>query len=114
MKKSTNQVTVIEDDDNWIDGTPITQEEINSIAKAIANDFKGSGHCYTCPNGHTYFIEACGTPMIISECFSCGEKIGGKEILVKNNAFNSEMDQLVNKYQEKRGEENNVEEVKRK
>jgi hypothetical protein len=71
---SSKQVYNIEDDDNWIDSNPITREETNSIAKAVANEFKGSGmpikklifniaesnmllllsigHCYTCPNGH--------------------------------------------------------------
>jgi hypothetical protein len=51
--------------------------------------------------------------MKIAKCFICGEKIAGKVLLVENNLFNSEMDQLVSKYREKKCEENGVNEGKR-
>ncbi|KXN71786.1 hypothetical protein CONCODRAFT_5497 [Conidiobolus coronatus NRRL 28638] len=92
------------DEDSFII-SPVTQAELNSIAMALANDLDGPVHCYTCPNGHPYVIDACGVPMTINECFICKEKIGGDYyirqnglLLVKGNRFDHKMNQLIGKY----------------
>lgn len=35
------------------------------------------GGWYECPNGHTYYVDACGRPTEILSCATCGAKIGG-------------------------------------
>ncbi|CAG8695162.1 16339_t:CDS:2, partial [Acaulospora colombiana] len=47
------------------------------IFKAMSGEFTGSGHWYSCPNGHPYTIGECGMAMQSSRCPGCGASIGG-------------------------------------
>ena len=59
---------------------PPTKQELQQIRSALfAADpvLAYSGHAYTCPNGHVYFIGSYGGAMQESHCPECGSAIGG-------------------------------------
>ena len=61
---------------------PPTREELQQIRSALfAADhmLAYSGHAFTCPNGHTYFIGECAGAMQASRCPECGSAIGGSQ-----------------------------------
>jgi hypothetical protein len=44
--------------------------------KAVMRKALGGGW-YACPNGHVYYVDACGKPTQVLACSTCGAKIGG-------------------------------------
>eukprot|EP01094_Clydonella_sp_ATCC50884_P029605 TRINITY_DN9326_c0_g1_i1.p1 TRINITY_DN9326_c0_g1~~TRINITY_DN9326_c0_g1_i1.p1 ORF type:complete len:2486 (-),score=415.42 TRINITY_DN9326_c0_g1_i1:106-7416(-) len=52
------------------------------------------GGWYECPNGHTYYVDACGRPTEVLHCATCGAKIGGidHELDPTNRAASAEVD----------------------
>ncbi|ORY02657.1 hypothetical protein BCR34DRAFT_521231 [Clohesyomyces aquaticus] len=57
---------------------PVTSEERRSILTAMANELRGTGHWYTCENGHPFSIGECGMPMEEARCPQCNSQIGGR------------------------------------
>ncbi|KEY72970.1 hypothetical protein S7711_04644 [Stachybotrys chartarum IBT 7711] len=62
------------------DGTyePVTVEEIRAVYAAMAREFLGTGHWYTCENGHPFTIGECGMPMEQARCPECRAPVGGQ------------------------------------
>lgn len=56
----------------------VTSEERHAVVAAMAAGFRGTGHWYTCVNGHPFTIGECGGPMEQSVCPECGAPIGGR------------------------------------
>jgi len=53
--------------------------------KAALRAILGGGW-YACPNGHSYYVDACGRPTEILKCSECGAEIGGLDHdLIKTN-----------------------------
>ncbi|KJZ69945.1 hypothetical protein HIM_10668 [Hirsutella minnesotensis 3608] len=57
---------------------PVTADELRAVYAAMAVEFRGTGHWYTCTNGHPFTIGECGMPMEMARCPECGERIGGQ------------------------------------
>lgn len=57
---------------------PVSSEERTAVYKAMALDFRGTGHWYYCENGHPFTIGECGMPMETSQCPQCGSPVGGR------------------------------------
>jgi len=73
----------------------LTREEKMEIHRAMASEFRGSGHWYQCPNGHPYTIGDCGGAMVTSSCPECGETIGGaSHVLTVNNRRDNEFESM--------------------
>jgi hypothetical protein len=58
---------------------PVSNEEKAKVYKAMACDFRGTGHWYCCENGHPSTIGECGRPMETSQCQQCGSPVGGHD-----------------------------------
>lgn len=58
--------------------SPVTNEEMENIVKAMAREFRGTGHWYRCANGHPFTVGECGGPMQQAQCPQCGAPIGGQ------------------------------------
>lgn len=58
--------------------TSVTNEEKRAVYAAMATSWSGTGHWYTCPNGHPFTIGECGGPMEESRCPQCDAVIGGR------------------------------------
>jgi hypothetical protein len=50
---------------------PTMPEDLTKMAQTVLG-----GRFYACPNGHPFYVDACGGPTMEGKCF-CGEKIGG-------------------------------------
>ncbi|CAH1761849.1 12644_t:CDS:10 [Entrophospora sp. SA101] len=62
----------------------LTREEKMEIHRAMASEFRGSGHWYQCPNGHPKGI-----------CPECGETIGGAaHVLTATNRRDNEFESM--------------------
>jgi hypothetical protein len=60
--------------------------------KAVMRKALGGGW-YACPNGHVYYVDACGKPTEVLACATCGAKIGGVDHeLLDDNRNMSEQD----------------------
>ncbi|KAL7929042.1 hypothetical protein V8C35DRAFT_203887 [Trichoderma chlorosporum] len=57
---------------------PVTAEELRAVYNAMAKEFHGTGHWYTCENNHPFTIGECGMPMEEARCPECGARIGGR------------------------------------
>lgn len=57
---------------------PMRDEEWRAIMSAMSNDFRGTGHWYTCENGHPFTVGECGMPMEQARCPQCDAPIGGQ------------------------------------
>jgi len=57
----------------------VTNEERQAVLAAMAKEFLGTGHWYTCENGHPFSIGECGMPMETARCPECGASIGGTD-----------------------------------
>jgi hypothetical protein len=57
---------------------PVTSEELRAVYRAMAGEFMGTGHWYTCANGHPFTIGECGMPMQEARCPECGAPVGGQ------------------------------------
>lgn len=60
---------------------PLTSEEKRMIDAAMRVNFYGggTGHWFTCSNGHYYVITECGGATQKANCPECGEEIGGTD-----------------------------------
>ncbi len=58
--------------------SPVSNEEKRQVYAAMALEFSGTGHWYTCENGHPFTIANCGMPMQTSVCPQCGAPVGGE------------------------------------
>lgn len=58
---------------------PVTAEEIRAVYTAMAREFLGTGHWYTCENGHPFTIGECGMPMEQARCPECRAPVGGQD-----------------------------------
>ena len=58
--------------------TSVENEEKRQVYAAMAREFTGTGHWYTCQNGHPFTVGECGMPMETSVCPQCGAPIGGQ------------------------------------
>jgi len=68
----------------------ITREEQVQVIKALNI---GSGHVFTCPNGHYYVIGDCGGAMEVSRCPECNSQIGGNNHeLLQGNRHTGDLD----------------------
>jgi hypothetical protein len=67
----------------------VTAAERKAIATAMQAEFSGTGHWYTCRNGHPvilhheeankkFTVGECGMPMELARCPECGELVGGQ------------------------------------
>ncbi|KAF2500633.1 P-loop containing nucleoside triphosphate hydrolase protein [Lophium mytilinum] len=56
----------------------VSPEERLAILAAMKKEFSGTGHWYTCINGHPFTVGECGMPMETARCPTCGETIGGR------------------------------------
>ncbi|KAF4955348.1 hypothetical protein FSARC_11882 [Fusarium sarcochroum] len=57
---------------------PVTAEELRQVYAASMGELSGTGHWYTCPNGHPFTINRCGMAMEEATCPECGARIGGR------------------------------------
>ncbi|KAF9966742.1 hypothetical protein BGZ70_001435 [Mortierella alpina] len=74
---------------------PLTAAEKAEVFTAMQQTLSGSGHWYTCPNGHSYVIADCGMAMETSRCFECGLPVGGSSHqLLQTNRINEEYEAL--------------------
>lgn len=58
---------------------PVTAAEMQAVYRAMAGEFRGSGHWYTCANGHPFTVGECGMPMEQAQCPECGAAVGGHD-----------------------------------
>ena len=58
--------------------TSVNNEEKRQVYAAMAREFTGTGHWYTCANGHPFTVGECGGPMQTSVCPQCGAPVGGQ------------------------------------
>lgn len=56
----------------------VTSEEQRAVYAAMSHEFSGTGHWYTCENGHPFTVGECGMPMEQARCPQCGSPIGGQ------------------------------------
>lgn len=57
---------------------PVTADELRAVYAAMANEFHGTGHWYTCELGHLFTVGECGMPMERAHCPECGSPVGGQ------------------------------------
>ncbi|KAI1117796.1 hypothetical protein F5Y14DRAFT_439080 [Nemania sp. NC0429] len=57
--------------------TEVSAEEMRAVYRAMAGEFSGTGHWYTCANGHPFTVGECGMPMEEARCPECGARVGG-------------------------------------
>ncbi|KAI0380866.1 hypothetical protein F5Y04DRAFT_93270 [Hypomontagnella monticulosa] len=55
----------------------VSPDEMRAVYQAMAREFSGTGHWYTCQNGHPFTVGECGMPMQMARCPECGEAVGG-------------------------------------
>ncbi|KAI1744928.1 hypothetical protein F4680DRAFT_455897 [Xylaria scruposa] len=51
--------------------------EKRSVWLAMSRDLRGTGHLYTCQNGHPFTVGECGMPMEEARCHECGAAVDG-------------------------------------
>ena len=64
---------------NIVDYRPVSTAEMRAVYEAMAREFVGSGHWYTCANGHPFTVGECGMPMERARCPECGAAVGGQD-----------------------------------
>ena len=69
---------------------PVSGDERREILQAMATEFSGTGHWYTCANGHPFTIGECGGPMEEARCPQCGAAIGGHHHVMVGGAQRAE------------------------
>ncbi|KAL2285256.1 hypothetical protein FJTKL_08216 [Diaporthe vaccinii] len=58
--------------------SPVTTDEMRAVYDAMAAEFRGTGHWYTCELGHPFTVGECGMPMEQARCPECGSPVGGR------------------------------------
>lgn len=56
---------------------PMRDDEWKDIMAAMRRENIGTGHWYTCENGHPFAVGECGGPMQQTVCPECGSPVGG-------------------------------------
>ncbi|KAM7212047.1 hypothetical protein V8F06_012579 [Rhypophila decipiens] len=56
----------------------VTTDELREVYVAMSMEFRGTGHWYTCENGHPFTVGGCGMPMERARCPECGGVVGGQ------------------------------------
>lgn len=79
--------------------TVVDSKEKRQVYEAMAREFGGTGHWYTCANGHPFTVGECGGPMQTSTCPQCGAPVGGQshrpaEGVTRNDEFDREFGRL--------------------
>lgn len=57
---------------------PVSTAELRAVYAAMASEFRGTGHWYTCERGHPFAVGECGLPMQQARCPECGSPVGGQ------------------------------------
>ncbi|KAI0156597.1 hypothetical protein GGR57DRAFT_491603 [Xylariaceae sp. FL1272] len=57
--------------------TKVSEEEMKAVYRAMSRELLGTGHWYTCENGHPFTVGECGMPMQEARCPECGAPVGG-------------------------------------
>ncbi len=55
---------------------PVTTDEMRVIYKAMAAEFTGTGHWFTCARGHPFTIGECALPKDRAQCPECDAPVG--------------------------------------
>lgn len=63
---------------NGVFYSEVTEDEKRAIYQAMSSEFRGTGHWYTCVNGHPFTVGECGMPMEQARCSECGAAVGGQ------------------------------------
>lgn len=58
--------------------TAVTNSERMAVIKAMAREFRGTGHWYYCQNGHPFTIGECGGAVQTTTCPECDAPVGGQ------------------------------------
>ncbi|RBR18872.1 uncharacterized protein FIESC28_05794 [Fusarium coffeatum] len=77
-KALENDIDVAEEALNGGVYRPVTAEELRQVYAASMGELSGTGHWYTCANGHPFTINNCGMAMEVALCPECGARIGGR------------------------------------
>ncbi|OHE98508.1 hypothetical protein CORC01_06129 [Colletotrichum orchidophilum] len=56
----------------------VPTDEMRAVYAAISKEFSGTGHWYTCRNGHPFTIGECGMAMQQTVCPECNAPVGGR------------------------------------
>ncbi|KAK1980981.1 hypothetical protein LZ30DRAFT_593677 [Colletotrichum cereale] len=56
----------------------VSVDEMRAVYAAMSNELRGTGHWYTCLNGHPFTVGECGMPMERALCPECGATVGGQ------------------------------------
>ncbi|OHW94282.1 nf-x1 finger and helicase domain [Colletotrichum incanum] len=56
----------------------VSVDELRGVYTAMSRELRGTGHWYTCRNGHPFTIGECGMPMQLTRCSECGAPVGGQ------------------------------------
>jgi hypothetical protein len=59
--------------------TAVSADELKDVYNAMAAELRGTGHWYTCANGHPFTIGDCGLPRQLARCPDCAAPIGGEQ-----------------------------------
>lgn len=57
----------------------VSAAELRAVYQAMSREFRGTGHWYTCENGHPFTVGECGMPMEQARCPECGGVVGGAD-----------------------------------
>ncbi len=76
LRDVSNFDTILKDTPFYIS---IDNEEKRQVYAAMAREFTGTGHWYTCLNGHPFTVGECGIPMQTSVCPQYAAPVGGAE-----------------------------------
>ena len=68
----------------------VSSEERRAVLRAMANEFRGTGHWYVCENRHPFSIGECGMPMELARCPQCGATIGGQNHMTTQGTVRAE------------------------
>ncbi|KAI0409117.1 hypothetical protein F4802DRAFT_615645 [Xylaria palmicola] len=63
---------------DFVQYKPVSVEEKRAIWLAMSSELRGTGHWYTCQNGHYFTVGECGLPMEETRCPECGAAVGGQ------------------------------------
>ncbi|KAK2062305.1 P-loop containing nucleoside triphosphate hydrolase protein [Colletotrichum caudatum] len=55
----------------------VSAAEMREVYAAMSKELRGTGHWYTCLNGHPFTIGECGMPMELARCPECDAPVGG-------------------------------------
>ncbi|KAK1712410.1 hypothetical protein BDP67DRAFT_437551 [Colletotrichum lupini] len=56
----------------------VSNDEMRAVYAAMSKEFLGTGHWYTCRNGHPFTIGECGMAMQQTVCPECNAPVGGR------------------------------------